>query len=136
MKKLKNRGQSLIEVLTALAIAVLVIIALVAGVTFAIRNLTHAKNQALATQYAQEGLEMARKARDVNPTAFFVADLCDSWDIQPVDGIFHRTWDCSYNSGDVDDPSDDSMDITVVVSWDEGAKTQTTTLVTKLTNWR
>ncbi|MCJ7792877.1 MAG: hypothetical protein MUP45_02780 [Candidatus Marinimicrobia bacterium] len=125
MKRLKNQGQSLIEVLTALAIAVLVIVALVAGVTYAVRNLTYAKNQALATQYAQEGLEAARRMRDEDPETFFQDGFCNADD--PL-GIFHRTRSCVYDSGN------DWMDVTVVVSWN--AEENMTTLETRLTNWR
>ena len=125
MKKRKKQGQSLIEVLTALAIVILVIVALVAGVTYAIRNLTYAKNQALATQYAQEGLEAARKMRDEDPETFFQDGFCNADD--PL-GIFHRTRSCIYDSGN------DWMDVTVTVSWD--GDTKTTTLKTGLSNWR
>jgi Tfp pilus assembly protein PilV len=128
MKKRKNQGQSLIEVLTALAIAILIIVALVAGVTYAIRNLTHARNQALATQYAQEGLERARQERDTKASAFFDNDYCDGWDDHP--GIFTRDWDCTYNS------SPKYMDVVVTVSWNEGGKSHSTVLTTRLTDWR
>ena len=125
MKKRKDQGQSLIEVLTALAISIMVVVALVAGVTYAIRNLTYAKNQSLATQYAQEGLEAARKMRDEDPNTFFNDGSCDVND--PL-GIFTRERLCAYDS------DNDWMDVTVTVKWDEGTKT--TTLETKLTNWR
>ena len=125
MKKRKNQGQSLIEVLTALAIAILVIVTLVAGVTYAIRNLTHAKNQALATQYAQEGIELARKARDESPATFFTDGSCN---IEEPLGVFSRERWCVLDG--------EMMDVRVVVSWSEGSKTHATTLETKLSNWR
>lgn len=59
-----QQGQSLIEVLAALAIAVLVILALVHITTISIKNAAFARNQALATKYAQEAMEWLRSQRD------------------------------------------------------------------------
>ncbi|OGH14056.1 MAG: hypothetical protein A2687_02215 [Candidatus Levybacteria bacterium RIFCSPHIGHO2_01_FULL_38_26] len=65
MRKLKyQRGQSLVEVLLALAVAVLVITAITSVVIVALNNTTFSKNQNLANAYAQEGIEFVRALRD------------------------------------------------------------------------
>lgn len=68
-----SRGQSLLEVLVALAVALLVILALVRATTVAIRNADFAKKQAQASSYAQGGMENIRAYRDASWTNFWVA---------------------------------------------------------------
>lgn len=58
-------GQSLIEVLIALAASVAVIAAIAVTVITSLSNVEFTKNQNLATQYSREGLELVRqKAKD------------------------------------------------------------------------
>lgn len=64
------KGQSLIEVLVALATAVVIISAIVLSVTNALMNAHFSKTQNLATQYAQQGMEMIRKMRDSDVESF------------------------------------------------------------------
>ena len=63
-------GQTLIETLAALAIISIVISAIAISVTTALSNATFNKDQALATQYARQGLEIVTKIRDDNYAAF------------------------------------------------------------------
>lgn len=69
MKKKKqmrivHKGQSLVEVIIALAFAMVIIVALVTVTVQSMRNSTFAKNNAQATKLAQEGLEWIRSQRD------------------------------------------------------------------------
>jgi Tfp pilus assembly protein PilV len=66
-----SSGQGLVEVLSAMAIAISVLSALTIIVVSALNNAQHAKNQNLATQYAQQGMEHMRKLRDVNWGTFY-----------------------------------------------------------------
>lgn len=59
-------GQTLIEVLLALGTAVVVLSATVVAVLSALNNAQFSKNQNIATQYAQEGMEVMRKMRNSN----------------------------------------------------------------------
>lgn len=74
MKVLENRnlqaGQSLIEALLALAFAVVIITAVVIAVITSLNNTTFTKNQNLASQYAQEGIDIARNMRDSSYAEF------------------------------------------------------------------
>lgn len=63
-------GQALIEALLALAFVVVIITAVVIAVINALNNTTFTKNQNLATQYAQEGLDIARNMKDTKYDEF------------------------------------------------------------------
>ena len=60
MKKLES-GQTLIEVMVALAAAIAVISAIAITVITSLQNVEYTKNQNLATQYANEGLEIVKR---------------------------------------------------------------------------
>lgn len=70
--KIENlqRGQSLIEVLIALAAAVAVVAAIAVTVVTSLSNVDFTKNQNLATQYSREGLEVVRQIAKNNWTNF------------------------------------------------------------------
>lgn len=122
----QEKGQSLIEVILALAVALLVIVALVRLTVTSIRNAQFAKNKARATQYAQESMEEARRLRDEEGGAFFVDGYCDVSDEDL--GLFTRNRDCNLN-GNV-------MEITVTVEWSESGESREVELKTNLTSWR
>lgn len=76
-----ERGQTLIEALVALAVAVMVISAISAAVTTSLSNAQYSKNQNIATHYAEEGMEYMRKLRNqdwnqylANTTFNFLSD--------------------------------------------------------------
>ena len=70
-KREDMKGQSLIEVLLALGAAVVIITAITAVVTSALNNAQFSKNQNLANQYAQQGMEVVRAIRDKSSGTFF-----------------------------------------------------------------
>ena len=128
MGRLKNEnGQSLIEVLVALAVMVIVILALVRVTTVSIRNATFAKNRALATKYAQEWMEQTRKERDES-TNFFDSHCAYQDDNPGSSDIFSRERTCELDG--------DTMTIEVTVSWTEGVIPHESKLVTHLTKWK
>ena len=61
-----NSGQSLFEVVFALAIAAIILVGIVSLATSSIRNTTFARNQSVATRYVQEGVEWLREQRDTD----------------------------------------------------------------------
>lgn len=130
MGRLKNEnGQSLIEVLVALAVMVIVILALVRVTTVSIRNATFAKNRALATKYAQEWIEETRKSRDNNSVSFFNdTNLCSR--LAQSIGIFTRQITCSLST------DKKTMTVKVVVSWVDAQGTHKSELTTRLTKWK
>lgn len=58
------KGQTLIEVLVALSISVFVVSGTTIAVISALNNAQFSKNQNLATQHAQEGMEFLRNLRN------------------------------------------------------------------------
>ncbi len=73
-----QKGQTLIEVLVALGIAVVVLTAMGTAVISALNNAQFSKSQNLATHYAVEGMEVMRRIRDSDWTTFtgFSGDYC------------------------------------------------------------
>lgn len=57
---LNQKGQSLVEALVALAAASVIVSAIAIAVITSVNNSDFSKNQNLATQYAQEGIEVLR----------------------------------------------------------------------------
>ena len=69
MKKIQ-RGQTLVETLSALAIISIVIVAIATSVTTSLSNATFNQNQTLATKYAQQGSEIVTEIRDTSFASF------------------------------------------------------------------
>ena len=79
MKKFPiSEGQTLIEVLAAFGVAVVLVSAIAIAVTTGLSNTTFSKNQNLATQHAQEGVELVRQMRNNDYSAFdaFSGNYC------------------------------------------------------------
>lgn len=64
------KGQTLIEVLVALATAGIVITAITVVVSASLNNAQFTKNQNAATNYAQQGMELVRQLRDSDIVTF------------------------------------------------------------------
>lgn len=65
-----QKGQSLFEVVVALAIITLILVAIVALGTLSIRNVSFSRNQTLATRLAQTTVEWLRGERDKDWNTF------------------------------------------------------------------
>lgn len=146
MKNLQQ-GQSLFEVVVALAIVTLVLIAMVALTAFSIRNTTFSKNKTLATRLAQETIEWLRGERDQDWQQFkekaavpfwclkgltweapeTVAGQCREGDFIP-DSIFTREVHFT-------DVSDDSIEARVILYWTDGGGYHEVASSTIFTNW-
>jgi len=59
-----KKGQTLLEVVAAVALVALVVTALIGLAVAVVRSATVSRNRAVATSYAQEGLEALRSIRD------------------------------------------------------------------------
>lgn len=128
MKK-QEKGQSLIEVLAALGVVVLVLLALITVTTISIRNATFAKNQSLATSYAQELIEEARDLRDSNKETFFTDEsLCDLAPDPDSAPPFTLERVCTLVGGD-------KMQVLVTVTWTDAKGDHKSELYTELTRW-
>src|SRR5258708_22405731 len=65
-----QKGQTLLEVLIALGLLSIIMSSLIVVILSALNNANFGKNQNLATQYAQEGMEIMRNIRDQNYGTF------------------------------------------------------------------
>lgn len=60
-----EKGQSLIEAVAALGVVTIVLTALSIAVLLGLRNSEFTRKETIATQYAQQGMEIIRNIRDV-----------------------------------------------------------------------
>lgn len=69
-----NRGQSLFEVILAIAVLALVLVGIVSLATSSVRNSTFSRNKTLGSKYAQEASEWLRSERDKGRDAFIARE--------------------------------------------------------------
>lgn len=67
---INNKGQGLIEALIALGAAAIIVSAIAIVVITSVSNSTFSKNQNLATQYAQQGIDILRSQSASDWTSF------------------------------------------------------------------
>jgi len=125
----KTSGQSLLEMLVAIAVVLIVIVALVTVTTISVRNASFSRNQALATKYAQETIEKIREYRAKVDWNTFVDNCHTPPDLPSLPSPFSRTISCSKSGGD-------SREITVNISWTDAKGTHKSELTTRLTKWK
>ena len=132
MKKLTNeKGQALLEIVVALAVVVIVVSALVKLITISIKNASFARNESLATKYAQEAIEKVRAYRDENTWDAFVSSCSSKPDLglsDPPPPFSLLPISCA--------DSGDSRTVKVTVSWTDAQGTHESELTTYLTNWQ
>jgi type II secretory pathway pseudopilin PulG len=125
--KFDEKGQTLIEVLVAMATAVAVMSAIAVTVVTSLSNVEFTKNQNLATQYSREGLEVVKRLARSNWPLFLnynarnyclakgtttLTTMGPNGCGQNVD-IFRRQIDIEQNSSSCDS----SARVTSIVSW-------------------
>lgn len=153
MKRLLKNGQTLIEILIAVAIVVLVLVAVVSRVVEAVSSANFARNQTLATRFAQEGVEWARSQRDTLGWASFspyilgtktycLPDLSQNFkDLTAVScspgatipgTIFLREIQFIYTAPGGQEPY---VNVKVTVSWQDRVGGHQSVLATRLSRW-
>lgn len=145
-----RRGQSLIEVIVAFAVAVVIGVGLVTASLATQKASANARNQSQATKLAQEYLEQVRVIRDVEGWPTFSAhegcfsvnsvprlvDLSVSCSSSLIDGesvplnnvTYHRDISIGVTTAN-------TKTIIVTVSWAEGINTNSTSAHTILSKW-
>ena len=71
MIKLNNKGQTLIETVLAISVATIIISAMALVIINSISNATFSRNQNLATQYAQQGMDLLRQQSESDWNTFY-----------------------------------------------------------------
>ena len=161
-KDKKNlKGQSLFEILFALAVMAMIGVAVVSLSVSAVRNNIYANNKTLANKYNLEGQEWLRNMRDNgfqevwdhsknHDSDFFhycVEDVdthtwandgpCDPTNDLPISGtkVFYRT--VSLRRVDlVGGGERESVSVVIKVEWTDGQGDHTSVSETYLTNWK
>lgn len=140
--KINQSGQSIVEVVIAVGIVALVLVALVTAVTVSIRNSTFSKNKSIANKYVSEGIEAVRSIRDADWTTLNnesgqINGLLNSsgvWSFSSASDIpasgYTRTVNVACNS-----VPGDSCNVTVTVSWISGTQTHSSSASTTYTKW-
>ena len=139
-------GQTLLELVIAIGVVAIVITALVAAVTSSLRYSQATRLRSRGVKYAQEGLELARKLRDISTWDVFqeyavgggawCLDESGVWSVDASGGAcplsasnnFWRAVHFVWN--------DPTMDVTVTVSWGERNVPSTVELKTYFTHWK
>lgn len=99
--RIKNpeSGQSLIEVLIALAASVAIVAAIAVTVITSLSNVEFTKNQNLATQYSGEGLELVRQKAKDNWSYFSSHYTSVYYCLDSNDNLSVMVGSCSQNVG-------------------------------------
>lgn len=127
---MKEKGQTLVEALIALGVAVTIISAIVVAVVSSLSNAQFTKNQNLANHYASEGMEIVRGLRNASWPAFLslsstyycLAENSKALTLKGVTGcnqnvgIFVREVNIEHNSPSCVGTSR----VSVYVSWSDG----------------
>lgn len=133
-----RKGQVLIELMLALAVTTLALLAMVGLATKSLSTVGSSKYRAQASTYATQGMEWVRQERMADWDIFYdrsVGTYCLgslAWNAGScaIDGTFNRQLILSdKNTGP------ERMTATVTVSWSEGTRTPYTDQVTVFTNY-
>ena len=132
------RGQSLYEVVFALGIVSLVLVAAIALSTTGVRNASFARNNSLATKYAQEGTEFLRQQRDINWLNFRNQTGTRAMGrlVWPPGGSCQITEAPTFCRQITMTASTDTVDAIVEVSWTDGQGTHRVRSATSYTRWK
>ena len=137
-------GQTLLEILLAFSVSILVLSAIVIGITTSLSNTQYTKNQGLANSYAKEAMAVVRQIRDSswgnfsrlkdfttnityclgqNPTELkeLTPPNQNCWAQNPVpaEGIFSREVKFEHNSPSCVTNVGSGSKVTVEVSWSD-----------------
>ena len=137
-KNLLNSGQSLIELLVALTLIMLVVVAVVGLAAVSIKTSYFAKRETTAKRYAEEAMEWLREQKKSNWTDFLFAKSGNTYcfNSSPIDGWSSNcdaTLDGIYKREVTLSSSSDNVTVTVVVSWSDSSGTHETKLVSVFT---
>ncbi len=126
----------------ALGAGVLIVVAIVGGLVMAGKNSQFAKNQNLATRYAQEGVELIRSQRDKLGWVAFHANFTQPQCISASGTFSALSGGCpkiaslfTRSATFVDDGTGLNMTVSVTVSWQDSSGTHESSQTTVLTSW-
>ena len=143
MKYRFHSGQSLVEVVVATGIAMLVLVALVAGATIAVRNSQFSRTKARAMQLNREATEWLRGERK-NSWSEFLSKADDDGKTFCFDSLSWNDGSCS--ASEIIDSvftreailtkiDENKIDIKITTSWTDSNGEHNEQVITYLTKW-
>jgi type II secretory pathway pseudopilin PulG len=139
------QGQSLIEVVVAIAVVILIVSGLIIAVISSLRSAQSSKARSVSTKLTQDGIESIRNLRDSGWATFISKSSATSWCLG-TDGLLTDHPPCPQNivTGGITfirtvliaDTGGDQATVTVTVTWTEGQTAKNSTVTTVLTKWR
>lgn len=147
-KKSYESGQSLVEAMIALGVAVIVIVALVNLSLVALRSSTIAQNQLMAKNLANQGLEAVRALRDSDwgklpsdtGSTIYYLNSDKTGFTTTVEQIDKDTTTTKFFTRKIfvkDDAVDqEKKQVTCEVTWSDSSGQKQVSISTYLTNWR
>ena len=142
----RERGQTLFELVAAIAIGVIIVTSIVAAATLSLGNSNYSKNQANATRYAQEAQEWLRAQKDsswatfssksgATPQTYCLSSL--SWPSAGACGASNFISGTYFIRQVVLTTLDAStIEARVTVTWTDGSGTHTSDVSTQFTSWK
>lgn len=140
------KGQSLFEVVFAIAIAAIIMIGVVSIATVSVRNTDFARNNSLATRCVQEASEWLRGQRDEDWASFQSKANGTKYCLQDVETTGLTTGSCSKINGTiftrqvtlntVDPPNNNNVEATISVEWSDAQGLHVVKSVARYTNWK
>jgi len=146
--KKTSAGQSLVEVVVAIGVMSLLLMALLALVSLSVKNSRVARDRSKAVALAQQGVELMRTYRDYSYTLLAAAAgetyvLAANWAVE--DGLVTAGCDETSFMDETDyfsrcvrvimvEPS--QVEVAVTVYWQEGNKLNATEQTTRLSSWQ
>ncbi len=140
-------GQSLFEVVVAIAISALIIVTIVSLVSNSLRNATFSKNNSQAASYGQQATEWVRSERDNDIAAFVTHATTSIWCFKDL--TWSITGACPSNQNIPDTPfyreghftsslvsGKTVIEADIVVSWTDSQGLHQVTSATSFTDWR
>lgn len=127
---MKNKGQSLIEMVIVIAITGVALVAIAVVTTMSIRNARVAKERSIARNIMNQTMESIRNTRDKDPDTFFtMTSHSQTLSTTGENPTYNRTVD--YNV----DIAGAKIQITVTVSWTDAGNTFNVVDSTYLQKW-
>lgn len=120
-----QQGQTIVEILIAVAVGALVLTAITATTTITVSNAEFAQRKTEAVKYLEEGVENVRIARDNADSWTDFINL--SWDDETIGSYTRETT--------ITNTGPDEVTVTVVVKWPDAKGEHEVTSSTILTNW-
>ena len=140
----QQKGISLLEIVIAVGLISIILLALVSVSTKSISNTTYSRERNQASRYSQEAVEWLRSQRDLGWSAFYVyVDSSDTWCLDTLS--WTNSGACSgrmiantnlVREVEFTTPEQGVVEVKVTVTWVDAGNTNESVSETVLTKWQ